>query len=96
MRRCVDRLPMSEAVDGPLCIALDTNQWKAHTMLRSHLSASLIYLIEQHSAKLGVPEVVSIEVRDHLIATFAKSLSQVKDAPMPIEDSHPTRSLNAD
>lgn len=30
--------------------------------MRSHLSASLIYLLEQHSAKLGVPEVVSIEV----------------------------------
>lgn len=46
-------------------------------MLRSHLSASLIYLIEQHAATLGVPEVVSIEVQDHLVATFKKSLGQV-------------------
>lgn len=44
-------------------------------MLRSHLAASLIYLLEQHEAKLGLPEVVEIEVNDHLRVTSNKSIA---------------------
>lgn len=62
--------------ERPLCVVLDTNQWDAHRMLRSHLAASLIFLIERHKAKLGVPEVVAAEVGSHAVEAYRKAIGE--------------------
>lgn len=60
-----------------MCVVLDTNIWDGHTMLRSHLSASLIHLIERHGGTLGLPAVVAREVEEHLAAAYRKALKSV-------------------
>ena len=71
---------MPEIDARPLCVVLDTNQWDAHTMLRSHLAASLIYLLEHHDAKLGVPKVVENEITKHAHETLQKALTAASGA----------------
>lgn len=66
------------AAQGRLQVVLDTNQWGAHTLLRSHLSASLIFLIEQRDALIVVPGVVKREVHSHLHATYERALAEMK------------------
>jgi hypothetical protein len=60
-----------------LCVVLDTNQWDSHTLLRSHLSASLVFLIEQRDGRLGLPPIVRIELERHLIASYEKAVAEI-------------------
>lgn len=67
-------------VNRRLHVVLDTNQWDAHTLLRSHLSASLIFLVEQHDGRIVVPGVVRQEVVAHLAAAYASALAEIRSS----------------
>ncbi len=45
-------------------------------MLRSHLAASLIHLIERHNGRLALPEVVAVEIEAHAVAEYRKAVKQ--------------------
>ncbi len=44
----------------------DTNVWKINLYLKSSASAAVKFYIHQHGAKVGLPEVVRLEVERHL------------------------------
>ncbi len=70
----------TESERKPLCVVLDTNQWEAHTMLRSHLAAALIHLLERHRAVLAIPEVIATEVQDHLVVAYRKVINEISSS----------------
>lgn len=63
-----------------LLVVIDTNVWDAHTLLRSHLSASMIFLLERLEGQIVLPEVVKVEVRAHLVEAHSKCAADVRAA----------------
>lgn len=49
-----------------LLIIIDTNIWRSSVMLRTPLSAVLLHVIKSSDGRIGLPEVVELEILKHL------------------------------
>ena len=60
-----------------MIVVFDTNIWKANLYLRSEVAAAVNFFLIKKSAKVGLPEVVRLEVERHLREDIKKSRSQI-------------------
>ena len=49
-----------------MIVVFDTNIWKADLYLRSPAAAAVKLFLHMHAAKVGLPEVIRLEVERHL------------------------------
>lgn len=55
----------------PLIVVLDSNIWMEHQLLRSALGAALIHKLIRANGKIGLPEIVEMELKSR-VREFAK------------------------
>lgn len=90
---------MAARTTHPLCVVLDSNQWRSQYGLRSRVSAALLFLVQQHRGQLGLPEVVESEIVPLLVAEGRSAVHQVNDqlrVLQAITGSHPAVTLPGD
>jgi hypothetical protein len=69
-----------------LCVVIDTNVWVYDTrMLRSPLGAALLYEVHNSQAKIGLPEVIELEITKHAVNEGLKAVEQVMKGYKTIE-----------
>src|SRR5260370_23720271 len=62
-----------------LCAVTDTNLWRAQLLLKTHLGAALLYAVRKRNGVVGLPEVVEMEIRKHIIKAGEEAAAQVVD-----------------
>ncbi len=60
-----------------MIVVFDTNIWKANLYLRSEVAAAVKFFLNKKSAKVGLPEIVKLEVEHHLRKDIEKDRSQI-------------------
>lgn len=60
-----------------MIIVLDTNIWKANLYLKSSASAAVKFYLQHHNAKVGLPEVIRLEVEKHLRSDIYEFRDQI-------------------
>lgn len=69
-----------------LCVVIDTNVWVYETrMLRSPLGAALLYEVHDSRAKIGLPEVVELEIIKHFVKEGLKAIDNISKGYETIE-----------
>lgn len=61
-----------------MIVVFDTNIWIANLYLKSPVSAALRYFLQVHDAKVGLPEVVRLEVESHLRSDIYESRDEIE------------------
>ena len=61
-----------------MIVVFDTNIWKENLYLRSSASAAVKFFLQDHRAKVGLPEVVRLEVEKHLRADVYECRDQIR------------------
>ena len=62
-----------------MIVVFDTNIWKSALYLRSPTAAAVRFFLRNTRARVGLPEVVRLEVERHCAADIRKSISSIKD-----------------
>jgi len=70
---------MSENQEG-LVVVLDTNVWITHRLLHSKMSDSLLFFIDRIGGKLGLPEIVEMEVRSRAQDLVMKEIGKARQS----------------
>jgi len=60
-----------------MIVVFDTNIWKTNLYLKSPASAAVKFFLVHHGAKVGLPEVVRLEVERHLRADIYEFRDQI-------------------
>lgn len=63
----------------PVCVLLDSNQWRRHYGLRSSLGAALLFYMRQNRATLALPEVVESEVVPLLAKEGSRAAKAIRE-----------------
>lgn len=62
-----------------VCAVLDANQWRCQLLLRSNLGAALLHILDEMNGSMGLPEVIELEVRKHIVKAGKEAGKRVKD-----------------
>lgn len=69
-----------------VCVVIDTNVWVYETrMLRSPFGAALLYKVHDSRAKIGLPEVVELEILKHFVKEGLKAIENISRGYKTIE-----------
>src|SRR5438270_4801456 len=60
-----------------LCAVTDTNIWRSQLLLKTTLGAALVYAVRKRNGVVGLPEVVEMEIRKHIIKAGREAAAQV-------------------
>lgn len=63
-----------------MIVVIDTNIWRNHLFMRSPAGAALQVYLTQTGHKIGLPEVVELEVREHLKRDLITSKAEIAKA----------------
>ena len=69
---------MKSQEDFPACIVVDTNIWIENPLLKSSLGAVLLFRLRQIGGRLGLPEVIEIELRKNMLRRYMESVSHIE------------------
>jgi len=62
---------------NPICVVVDTNIWRKTFLLRDSQGSALLYNINQCEGKLGIPEIIDLEIRSVLLRTGKKARNDI-------------------
>ena len=62
-----------------MIVVIDTNIWKSNLYLQSPASAALKLFLVKKAARVGLPEVIKLEVQQHLRSDLVKARDSVRD-----------------
>lgn len=63
-----------------MIVVLDTNVWKQNLYLRSALGTAVRFFLHQSGIRLAIPEVVRLEIQEHLNIDLRNNRSRVQDS----------------
>jgi hypothetical protein len=55
-----------------MIVVFDTNIWKSELFLQSPAAAAVRFFLRERNARVGLPEVVRMEVQEHLRQTSSR------------------------
>jgi hypothetical protein len=62
-----------------MIVVFDTNIWKSEVYLQSPAAAALRFFLREQKARVGLPEVLRLEVQHHLRADIKSIIDKLKD-----------------
>jgi hypothetical protein len=63
---------------SPSCVVLDTNIWIESRLLRSPLGAALLFWLHHSRARIGLPEVVELEISKNIVNRCADAIAGIE------------------
>jgi PIN domain len=61
-----------------MIVVFDTNIWKSHLYLQSPSGSAVRFFLRQKKARVGLPEVIKLEVEQHLKSDIQAAVSSIK------------------
>ena len=62
-----------------MIVVFDTNVWKSEAYLQSPSAAAVRFFLRQQKARVGLPEVVRLEVQEHLRSHIKSAINELRE-----------------
>lgn len=62
----------------PICIIVDTNIWCSSLLLKSEFGPALLHVLKRCNGKLGIPEIIELEVPKQIIKRGKAAISNIE------------------